>query len=67
MNLKDQREFDGRDTFFGAVSGMEFELGDFSLRELEQVTGSLGLHVERDLYFKPTPLSKIREQYERRG
>ncbi len=65
MNLKDQREFDGKDTFFGAVSGQEFELGYFSLSELEQTTGPLGLHIERDLYFKLTPLSKIREQYDR--
>lgn len=58
-------EFDQQDTFFGAVSGHEFELGYFSLEELEQTTGPLGLHIERDLYFKPTPLSKIREQYSR--
>ena len=65
MNLKDQREFDCKDTFFGAVSGQEFELGYFSLRELEETTGPLGLHVERDLYFKPTQLSEIRKQYDR--
>ena len=65
MNLKDQREFDSVDTFFGAVSGIEFELGYFSLSELEQTTGPLGLHIERDLYFKPTPLSEIRKQYDR--
>ena len=58
-------EFDGKDTFFGAVSGQEFELGYFSLRELEETTGPLGLHVERDLYFKPTQLSEIRKQYDR--
>ena len=58
-------EFDGEDTFFGAVSGHEFELGYFSLAELQETTGPLGLHIERDLYFKPTPLSKIREQYGR--
>ena len=58
-------EFDGKDTFFGTVSGMEFELGYFSLSELEETTGPLGLHVERDLYFKPTPLSEIRKQYDR--
>ena len=58
-------EYDQKDTFFGAVSGQVFELGYFSLSELEQTTGPLGLHIERDLYFKPTPLSKIREQYDR--
>ena len=58
-------EFDSADTFFGAVSGQVFELGYFSLSELEQTTGPLGLHIERDLYFKPTPLSEIRKQYDR--
>ena len=60
-------EFDQKDTFFGAVSGFEFELGYFSLSELQQTRGPMGLPIERDLYFKPTPLSKIRKQYERRG
>jgi hypothetical protein len=58
-------EFDGSDLFFGAVAGMEFELGYFRLSELEETTGPLGLHIERDLYFKPTPLSEIRKQYDR--
>lgn len=58
-------EFDQADTFFGAVAGHEFELGYISLSELEQTTGPLGLHIERDLYFKPTPLSEIRKQYDR--
>ncbi len=58
-------EFDGEDTFFGAVSGAEFEIGYFGLSELQEVRGSLGLSVERDLYFKPTPLSQIRREYAR--
>ncbi len=58
-------EFDGEDTFFGAVSGAEFELGYFSLSELQEWRGPFGLAVERDLYFKPTPLSEIRKQYAR--
>ncbi|CAG0947546.1 hypothetical protein ANRL1_04254 [Anaerolineae bacterium] len=61
------QEFDGSDLFFGAVAGMEFELGYFRLSELEETTGPLGLHIERDLYFKPTPLSEIRKQYDRHG
>jgi hypothetical protein len=60
-------EFDGEDTFFGAVSGHEFELGYFSLSELETPTGPFGLHVERDLYYKPMSLSEIRKQYGRRA
>ncbi len=58
-------EFGEKDTFFGAVSGIEFELGYFSLSELQETTGPLGLHVERDLYFKPMALSEIRKQYDR--
>ena len=52
-------EFDGEDRFFGLVDGFEKELGYFSLSELESVTGPLGLKIERDMYFDPTPLSKL--------
>lgn len=46
---------------FGAVQGFEFELGYISLNELEHARGPLGIPgVERDLYFKPIPLSQIR-------
>ena len=51
-------EFDGVDTFFGLVDGLDKELGYFSLSELDSVRGPLGVKIERDLYFKPT---KIRE------
>ena len=40
--------------FFGFVDGHEKEWGYFSLEELEQATGKLGLHIKRDLYFEPT-------------
>jgi len=53
-------EFDGKDTFFGLVEGLETELGYFSLKELSEVTGPCGLKIERDLYFTPKPLSKLR-------
>lgn len=52
-------EFDSEDIFFGYVKGLENELGTFSLRELQEVRGGLGLPVERDRYFKPCPLSEI--------
>ena len=52
-------EFDGEDIFFGLVEGHEKELGYFSLKELESVRGSLGLPIERDLYFKPKTLEEI--------
>ena len=32
-------EFDGDDTFFGLVDGLEVEMGYFSLSELESVRG----------------------------
>lgn len=54
-------EYDPEDgTFFGLVQGHEQELGYFNLAELEDVTGPLGLKIERDLYFKPCKLSEIR-------
>ena len=57
----DATEFDGIDTFFGLVDGQEQELGYFSLKELEAVRGPLGLLVERDTSFTPTPLSEVRD------
>ena len=52
-------EFDGADTFFDLVIGVEKELGHFSLSELRSIRGRLGLPVERDRYFKPTPLEEL--------
>ncbi len=42
---------------FGLVRGHDTELGYVSLAEIEAVRGVLGLRVERDLHFRPTPLS----------
>jgi Protein of unknown function (DUF2958) len=53
-------EFDGDDTFFGFVKGLEDEMGYFSLSELQEIRGHLGLPVERDRSFEPTRLSKLR-------
>ena len=55
-------EYDGEDTLCGLAFGFEIEFGPFSLSELQAVTGPLGLHVERDLYFKPTTLREIKAQ-----
>ena len=62
-------EFDGQDIFFGLVSGLEVELGYFSLSELEEVRGPMGLPIERDLHYKPETLEKLMEKHrnERRG
>ncbi|MDD5399575.1 MAG: DUF2958 domain-containing protein [Sulfurimonas sp.] len=51
-----------KDICFGyVVSPFGSELGYFSLHEIQEVKGSLGLGVERDLYFKSTPLSAIKK------
>ena len=49
-----------RDTCYGYVKGLEDELGYFTLTDLESVHGSLGLAIERDLWFKPSSLSKLK-------
>ena len=58
-------EFDGEDTFFGLVIGMEIELGYFSLSELQQTRGPLGLSIERDLYYEAQNLRELRDQHRR--
>jgi len=50
--------------FFGLVSGFEVEFGYFSLNELESVRGSLGLPIERDLYFEPKSLRELKEMHD---
>jgi hypothetical protein len=47
--------------FFGLVSGLEVELGYFSLSELKSIRGKFGLPVERDLHFQPTRLSEVKK------
>jgi hypothetical protein len=54
---------DGNETdfmFFGYVEGLENEYGSFTLNELASVRGPVGLRIERDRYFGPTPLSTIK-------
>ncbi len=58
-------EFDGDDVLFGLVVGLEIEFGYFSLSELAQVRGPLGLPVERDLYHEARSLRELQEQHER--
>jgi len=50
-----------RNTCYGYVRGFEDELGYFTLEELESVHGPLGLAIERDLSFTPTPLTTIKK------
>ena len=56
-------EFDGTDLFFGLAVGFEPELGYFSLAELRQVRGKLGLPVERDRWFVPRLLRELLLQH----
>lgn len=48
--------------FFGYVIGFEKELGYFSLNELMSVNGPMGLKIERDMYYTPVTLGKIKER-----
>lgn len=52
--------------FFGLVQGFEIEFGYFSLEELETVTGPLGLHIERDLYWQEKPIGEVRQALDQR-
>lgn len=53
-------EFDPNDNLcFGFVVGLDHELGYFSLADLEAARGPMGLRIERDLHFIPTPLSQV--------
>ncbi len=45
--------------FFGLVDGHCKELGYFSLKELEEVRGPMGLPIERDLHWQPKTLEEI--------
>lgn len=46
---------------YGYVEGFEKELGYFDLDEIKSIKGSLGLPVERDISFKPIPLSRVKK------
>ncbi len=58
-------EYDGEDIAFGLVVGHETEMGYFSISELASVTGPLGLRIERDVWFKPTPVTQLTEYQQR--
>lgn len=57
-------EFDGEELFFGLVIGDFIEFGSFALSELAEVRGALGLPVERDKFFTPTPLGQLKAKHE---
>lgn len=53
-------EFDGQDEMFGWADLGHGELGYISLRELEGANKNGLPYVERDLYWRPKPLSKAK-------
>jgi len=58
------REIDNGDwEFYGLVDGFEKEFGYFLLSELktckQNLTGLRALPIERDLHFRPTPVSEL--------
>lgn len=55
--------FDGDDIFFGLVIGHEIEYGYFSLTELMETRGVLGLPIERDRYFEPELLAELEKKH----
>ncbi len=52
-------EFDGIDTFFGLVDGLEMEMGYFLLSELKSYGGQWGLGIERDMHFTKCSIQDI--------
>jgi hypothetical protein len=57
-------EFDGRDIFFGYVDGLQPELGYFTLSELTDIRGPMGMKIERDIYWDEKPLSEVEKDVE---
>jgi hypothetical protein len=52
-------------SFLGLISGLEVELGYFSLKELKEARGPMGLPIEQDLYFEPKTLQEFMEKHKR--
>ena len=61
--VEGEEQEDGDWLFYGLVHGFEKEFGYFRLSELEHCkdgqTGLKALPIERDLYFQPTPVSRL--------
>ena len=62
-------ERDGDFLFFGFVIGHDAELGYFTLSQLTSAkkgrTGLWAIPIERDLFFTPCRLSKVKEKHNR--
>jgi hypothetical protein len=50
---------DDSDYLWGIVKGNEIEVGSFSLSDLQNYKGSLGIGIERDLYFMPINATEL--------
>lgn len=48
--------------FFGLVHGAEWELGYFSLDEIQTYKGKFNIGIERDRHFTPKPLKDIHKE-----
>jgi exonuclease III len=57
--IKDEQGREVDFHFFGLVNGHCKELGYFSLAELEEARGPMGLPIERELYWQPKTLEEI--------
>lgn len=53
-------EFDGENVFFGLVQFQSEELTYLYLCQMLEMRGPMGLEVERDLSFLPTPIAELR-------
>lgn len=56
-----EMSMDGDICFGYIISPFASELGYFSLTEISELKGSLGIGVERDLYFNPKLLSEVKQ------
>jgi len=66
--LSDPRARDRVDVvFWGMVFGHEKEYGYWRLSDLAEVRGPMGLRIERDLHFEPTPLDQCQNPTGRHG
>lgn len=52
----------GEDICFGWVEGLEKEWSSFSLEELSEIKGPLGIGIEVDVYFTPIEHSQLTSQ-----
>jgi len=53
--------YDGENTAFGLVFGLEAEPGYLSTSGLEEAREPLGLRVERDRWLEPAPVTRLEE------